>query len=302
MSLPEEHVQYPRRRYGADQDRYDWPRTPRAATWPNGAALACTIVVPLEFHRLDPTGKPFKHPGAMQTAYPDLRHFTTRDYGNRVGAFRLLRALKEAGLTATFPVNAILLERVRPLIDAIVRDGHEIAAYGWEADALHWSSLSIDEERALIAKTRAAFDAAGLKPRAWMSPARQQSFATLDLIREAGFDVCLDWESDCAPLALRTGHGAVVAVSTLNELDDRKLLIDQRQSEAEWRDQILEAARYSVTAADREGAQSFAFTLTPYVTGQPFRIWAVRELLQMLATMPGLWCASASAIADASRP
>jgi peptidoglycan/xylan/chitin deacetylase (PgdA/CDA1 family) len=302
MSLPEEHVQYPRRRYGADQDRYDWPRTPRAATWPNGAALACTIVVPLEFHRLDPAGKPFKHPGAMQTAYPDLRHFTTRDYGNRVGAFRLLRALKEAGLTATFPVNASLLGRVRPLIDAIARDGHEIAAYGWEADALHWSGLSIDDERALIAKTRAAFDAAGLAPRAWMSPARQQSFATLDLIREAGFEVCLDWESDCAPLALRTAHGPIVCVPTLNELDDRKLLIDQRQSESEWRDQIREAAHYSIAAADREGAQSFAFTLTPYVAGQPFRIWAVREILQMLATMSGVWCAPASAVADASRP
>ncbi len=300
MSLPEEHVRYPRRRYGADQDRYDWPRTPRAATWPNGAALACTIVVPLEFHRLDPAGKPFKHPGAMQTAYPDLRHFTTRDYGNRVGAFRLLRALKDAGLTATFPINAILLDRVRPLIDAIVRDGHEIAAYGWEADAIHWSGLPIDEERALIAKTRAAFDAAGLRLRTWMSPARQQSFATLDLIREAGFDVCLDWESDCAPLALRTAHGSIVSVPTLNELDDRKLLIDQRQSETEWRDQIIEAARYSIAAADREGAQSFAFTLTPYVTGQAFRLWAVREALHALATTPGIWCAPASAVADAS--
>ena len=66
----------------------------------------------------------------MVTPFPDLRHFTSRDYGNRVGVFRILKALRERGLTATFALSAALLERAAPLIDAIVNDGHEIAAAG----------------------------------------------------------------------------------------------------------------------------------------------------------------------------
>lgn len=302
MALPPGYLEYPHRKYGMDQDRYAWrpsdKRTPIA--WPNGASLAAMVVVPLEFHMLNPAGKPFKSPGAMVTPYPDLRHFTTRDYGNRVGAFRLLDALKSAGLKATFPINAVLLERVRPLIEAILADGHEIAAYGLDTDHIHWGGLDPAEERRWIAEVRAAFDAAGLKPRTWMSPARQQSFATLDLIAEAGFDVCLDWEQDTVPVRMRTDHGAVAATPLANELDDRALLIDRRQDERTWAAQVLEAADCLKAEAARCGGQMLGFTLTPYVAAQPFRMWAVREILGRLAGDPAVWSATAAEIADAA--
>jgi hypothetical protein len=302
MTLPAEHLTYPHRRYGMDQDRYAWRQSidrPKLA-WPNGKALAVMIVVPLEFHMLNPSGKPFKHPGAMQTPYPDLRHYTTRDYGNRVGAFRVLKALKSAGVMATFAINGRLIDRIKPLIGAILGDGHEIAAYGWDTDAIHWGGIDPDVEKRYVIDTRAAFDAAGLRPRAWLSPARSQSFATPDLIRAAGFDVCLDWEMDHVPVAIRTDHGAISCAPLLNELDDRKLLIDQRQTESEWRDQILAAAALLKEEHARFGGQVLSFTLTPYVIGQPFRIWALRETLNALGADAAVWSAGASAIADAA--
>ena len=227
-----------------DQSLYDWrPATARPkGRWHGDREMAIMIVMPVEWHMLDPSGKPFKHPGAMQTAWPDLRHYTTRDYGPRVGGFRLLRALKEAGLKATVPVNGIALERYRPLVEAALEDGHEIAAHGWSTDAIHHSGLSEGEERALVARAREAFERLGLKPRTWMSPARQQSFRTLSLIAEAGFDVCLDWEQDEVPVVMTTDAGMVHAVPLMNELDDRTLLIDRRQTEDAWIDQVLELA------------------------------------------------------------
>lgn len=300
--LPPDYLAYPRRRYGSDQDRYAWRPAPTrpAVRWPGDRALACLIVVPLERFPLNPSGKPFKHQSAMQTPYPDLRHYTTRDYGNRVGAFRLLDALKAAGLKATVPVNAALLDRVRPLIEAFVADGHEVAAHGWSTDAIHWGGIEPEVEARYFADTRAAFDRAGLTPRTWMSPARQQSFRTLDLIAAHGFDVCLDWEPDEVPVAMTTDAGPVAAVPLYNELDDRTLLVDRRQSEDEWADQVLEAARYLTAGADRSGGRVLSFTLTPYVAGQPFRIQAVRRLLRALAADPQVWSATASEIADAS--
>jgi allantoinase len=302
MTLPADYLAYPHRKHGMDQDRYGWRLSidrPKIA-WPHGKQVAAMIVAPLELHMLNPSGKPFKHPGAMQTPYPDLRHYTTRDYGNRVGAFRILKELKAAGLKATFPINARLLARIKPLIGAILEDGHEIAAHGWDTDSIHFGDIDPDTERKFILDTRAAFDAEGLHPKTWMSPARQQSFATPDLIRAAGFTICLDWEIDNVPVAMRTDHGPLICPPLFNELDDRKLLIDQRQTEAEWRDQILEAAALLNSEHGRFGGQVLGFTLTPYVIGQPFRIWALREMLSKLAADAAIWPATAHDIAQAS--
>ena len=271
--IGDNYLQYPRRRYGADQDRYPWAlaKDRTAAPWPGGRALACMIVVPIEHHMLNPMGKPFKHPGAMVTPYPDLRHYTSRDYGNRVGIFRIFRALA---------------------------DGHEIAAYGLATDHIHWSGLEPGVEESWIAEVRRRFDAAGLAARSWLSPARQQSFATLDLIAAHGFDICLDWESDEVPIAMATAHGPVVAVPLSNELDDRTLLIDRRQTEQSWADQIFEAK--DCLLADGVVGRVLGFTLTPYVAGQPFRQHALRQLLAALGGDARIWSATASEIADAA--
>lgn len=302
MSLPDDYLIYPRRAYGNDQDRYAWRMSadrPKIA-WPDAAAVAVMVVAPIEHHTLTPFDKPFKPPGAMVTPYPDLRHYTTRDYGNRVGVFRILRELKAAGVRATFPVNADQLERLKPLIDAIVDDGHEIAAHGLSADRIHWSGLDRDVEADWIAEVRARFTAAGFSPRAWLSPARQQSFATLDLIAANGFDICLDWEQDTVPVAMRTESNPVTAVPLSNELDDRTLLIDRRQTEDQWANQILEAADYLTSEAPRYGGQVLGFTLTPYVAGLPFRIHALRRMLGVLGADKAVWAATASEIAAAS--
>jgi peptidoglycan/xylan/chitin deacetylase (PgdA/CDA1 family) len=302
MPLPDDYLVYPHRAYGMDQALYPWrPATARAPLiWPGGASVAAMVVVPIEHHSLTPPGKPYKHPGAMVTPYPDLRHYTTRDYGNRIGVFRILEELSRSGVRATFPINAAQLERLAPLVEVIQAAGHEIAAYGLSPEHIHWTGLEAGVEAAWIAQARAAFDRAGLKPRAWLSPARQQSFSTLALIADAGFTTCLDWEQDDTPVTMTTPSGTIAAVPLANELDDRTLLIDRRQTEADWAAQILEARDYLAADAPRFGGRVLGFTLTPYVIGQPFRIFALRQVLQSLAADPAVWTATASEIAHAA--
>lgn len=301
MPLPDDYLIYPHRSYGMDQSLYAWrPATVRAPfDWPGGVKVAGLIVVPIEHHMLNPSGKPFKHPGALVTPYPDLRHYTTRDYGNRVGVFRILDALKSAGLKATFPINAGQLDRLRPLVEAIQAEGHEVAAYGLDTDHIHWGGLDRDIEARWIDEARSRFQAAGLSPTTWMSPARQQSFATLELLAAAGFTVCLDWEADETPLPMTTPGGPILSLPLSNELDDRLLLMDRRQTEDQWADQVLEAQAYLSAGAERFGGRVLGFTLTPYVAGQPFRIAALRRLLAGLAAASGFRAEGASWIADA---
>ncbi|MEM7740562.1 MAG: polysaccharide deacetylase family protein [Pseudomonadota bacterium] len=253
------------------------------------------IVVPIEFFPLNPPSAPFLHPGAMKTPYPDLRHYTTRDYGNRVGVFRILRALEELGLKATFAINALAAERYSPLIKSISDAGHEIAAHGLSTAAIHHDELPVDDERSMIKEVRRRLPDAVT----WMSPARNQSYHTLDLIAEQGFEICLDWESYQTPFSLRAGHTSITGLPLMNELDDFKLLIDRRQHEDEWADQIIEAANFHITDHDRFGAQAFGFTLTPHIIGQPFRIKTMKSVLQQLSALENLEVATAKDVAAA---
>ncbi len=291
LPLPDEYLIYPHRRAGFDNPHYGWDPADRRAplALENGVKAIATIIVPVEFFPLNPPATPFKHPGAMKTPYPDLRHFTVRDYGNRVGIFRLLREFRTRGIKACFAVNAEIAKRYPPLIEAIQADGHEVAAHGVSTAQIHHDGLSEADEASLIATTRAAFPEA----KTWMSPARNQSYRTLALLADAGFEICLDWEADQRPLAFQTSGAAVWALPHYGELGDFKLLIDRSQSEDEWADQIIEAAAYHVAQFETEGAAAMAFTMTPYVAGQPFRIQAVRRVLDALVSLEGLRIATA---------
>lgn len=100
MALPADYLQYPRRTRGMDHDRYEWSilfRRPRVE-WPGGARVALWVVPSIEWFPLDMPATPFRPPGAMERPYPDYWNYTHRDYGNRVGVFRVMQALDRAGL------------------------------------------------------------------------------------------------------------------------------------------------------------------------------------------------------------
>jgi allantoinase len=297
LPLPEDYLVYSKRAYGMDNGRYGWDPADRRAPirLRSGARAMAFMVVPVEFFPLDPPDKPFRHPGAMKTPYPDLRHYTTRDYGNRIGVFRILRALAAEKLSATFAVNVEAADRYPPLVSAIMDGGHEVAAHGVSTAHIHHEGLAEADERALVDRCRATFASATT----WMSPARNESYRTPDLLAESGFQVCLDWEADQRPLKLKTTTAPLTALPVMSELSDFKLMADNQQQADAWADQLLEAAAFHVADYERSGAQCFGFTLTPYIVGQPFRIRSLRRLLSGLAGMDGLEVATAAGVAAA---
>ena len=301
MSLDPSYLKYPNRRPGQDMERHDWRLAkdrPRVDP-PGGEHVAAMAVVVCEHHPIAPKKTPFGHPHGMVTPFPDLRHYTTRDYGNRVGVFRILKAMREREITATFALSADLLDLAPPLVEAILNDGHEIAAAGLNGDAIHHSGLSEIEERERIEAVRERFADAGLTPTVWLSPARQESFNTPDLLTAAGFNAVLDWETDQVPVFMRTRNGTLAALPVLNELDDYKLMVERKQSEDVWTRQLIEAKDYLKSEHERLGAQVLGFTLTPFVSGQPFRITALETLLDALADDSQVLWAGASEIAAA---
>lgn len=304
MSLPADYLQYPRRRYGMDQDWYDWRShfaIPKQA-WPNGARVAIWISTALEFFPLNPTGKPFKAPGSMVTPYPDLRHYTTRDYGNRVGVYRLLRLFSDLGIRGSFAVNAAVAERYPVLIEDVLAGQHELIAHGVDMDRLHHGGLNAVAEGALIDQSLAALKSvSGRSPRGWLSPARSESAQTPQLLAERGIEYLCDFVNDELPYPFRTASGELTAMPMSFELSDRQILLDYHHSEDEYSQQLLDQFERLQSESREYGRRILSVPLTPYITGLPYRIGALRKVLTQLAAQPGVWFATGEQLLDAWR-
>ncbi|MYC53486.1 MAG: polysaccharide deacetylase family protein [Gammaproteobacteria bacterium] len=308
MTLDADHLRYPNRRQGMDHDRYDWSMLAARApiAWPGGAHVALWVNVAVQFFPLDQAGKPFPPPGGMSTPYPDLRHFTLRDYGNRVGIVRCLEALDAFGIRPTFAVNGAVAGRCPTLIERLVARGDEILASSWHMDTVHHGDMDAVAERELVDRTLTTLrERTGQPVEGWVSPAGSQSHRTPDILVEHGVRYMGDWINDELPYAFRTDAGEageIVALPLSLELDDQFLIGASLHSEWEYATQVKDACDYLVAEAAATGrGRLLALSVHPWLLGQPHRIGAFESVLEHLAATRGVWSASASEIVAAWR-
>lgn len=300
MTLDPAYLAYPQRRRGYDHDLYPWSslgdRPP--VQWPDNKAVAVWPCVSLEWFPIVPNDTPFRAPGHMQTAYPDYRHYTARDYGNRVGVYRLLDAFAKVGVTVSFATNAAIAERYPELVADVVAAGHEIIAHSTDMNGTIATGMPIEGERALIA---AALDTlervTGTRPRGWLSIARSESWNTLDLLREAGLRYTCDWVNDELPYRFTNG---LIDLPLNHELSDRQIIAVQQQSAASYAQQMRDAFDWlAQEATEQGGGRILPLHVTPYITALPYRIDAFEALLVDLAARDHAWFATGGAIVDA---
>ncbi|QGN54434.1 polysaccharide deacetylase family protein [Novosphingobium sp. Gsoil 351] len=295
MTLDPAYLEYPKRREGYDHDLYPWSnlhhRPP--VTWPRGS-VAVWVCVSLEWFPITPADAPFRAPGHMQTAYPDYRHYTARDYGNRIGAWRFLDAFARAGVTASFATNAAVAERYPELLRAVLDGGHEVVAHSTDMNGTIDSTLAEADERALIGDAVARLKACGVEPTGWLSLARSQSWRTLDLLHEAGLTYCCDWVNDELPYRFTNG---LIDLPLNHELSDRQMIAVQQQSADVWAQSLEDAFDWLAAEAAREGGgRMLPIHVTPYIMGLPYRIAAFERLLERLTARPEAWFARADEI------
>ncbi len=298
MSVDPAYLDYPRRRHGYDHDLFDWSaiNDRKPIDWPNSKSVAVWVCVSLEWFPIMPSDTPFRAPGHMQTAYPDYRHYTARDYGNRIGVYRLLNAFAKAGIVASFATNSVIAERYPVLVADIVSDGHEIIAHSTDMNGTIATGLTIEDERALIATSldRLGF-ATGSRPQGWLSIARSQSWNTPELLHEAGVRYCCDWVNDELPYRLRNG---LINLPLNHELSDRQIITVQQQSADNYAQSIRDAFDWLALEAKTGGGRMLPLHITPYIIGLPYRIAAFEALLTDLVSRSQAWFATGGQIVD----
>lgn len=290
--ISDDYLKYPRRRYGMDHDRYEWSMLPRREkiVWPNGARVALWVVPALEWFPLDMKGQPFKPPGALQNAYPDLRHYTLRDYGNRVGVFRIMKALDRHGIRASVAVNAAVALRYPALLQEIASRNWEILGHGLDMDHLHFEGMAGEEE--LIQRCLQALP----KVRGWLSPAKSESSRTLELLAAAGIEYVCDWVNDDMPYRMKN---TLHSMPHSADIDDWQILVNNHHDEDEFRDQLVDQFDLLYDESATQGGRIMAISLHPWVIGQPYRIGALESALAHIMRHPGVWPATGAEILDA---
>lgn len=288
--------EYPHRRYGMDHDWYSWQMLAHRAPvqWPNGKHLALWVNVSLQFFPLNQRGKPFPPAGGMTMPYPDLRHYSLRDYGNRVGIYRILEALDRYGIRPTFAINGALAERNPYLMNLLRQRGDEIIAHGWNMDSPHFGGQDIGEEQQQIRSTLTTLRSlSGQKVKGWLSPGKVHSENTPALLAAEGVEYLCDWVNDDMPYPFHTHTGNLWAMPLSTELEDQFILHNNLHSEASYQEQIEDACRFLLGEARESGGRILALNIHPWMLGQPHRIAYLERALEFVTSQAGVFSAPA---------
>jgi len=248
--------------------------------WPNGANLAVYVGLNLEHFAFGEGLGVELAPGGPR---PDVLNYAWREYGNRVGVWRMIDLFDSLSLPCTALLNASLFDHSPEIGDAFARRGDEIAGHG-RTNAERQSVLSEADEQALIAEATDRIAAHfGVRPAGWLGPWIAESHATPDLLKEAGYQYLLDWCHDDRPTWFATRVGPILSVPYPQEVNDIPAIAVRRVGAAEFADMIVDQF-----GEMREQARTqplvMGIALHPYIVGQPFRLRHLRRALTHIAS------------------
>ena len=261
---------------------------------PQGARLALWIVPNIEYYQLSPP--PGKFDAWPRCPHPDIMNYGVRDFGNRVGIWRLLDVLDRRKVRATLSLNIACYEDFPAIMEACEARGYDVMCHGlYNTDYMFDRSEA--GERAYIAECQATFRRlTGRDFTGWFSPVASATLTTSDLVAEAGITYTADFFHDDQPFPIRVRRGSLLSLPysmDVNEGWNLRLNIEAEEFVLSAKDQF---DRLYAESADIPRVMSLA--LHPYVFGQPHRIAHLDRLLGYMLAHDGVWQATGIEIAD----
>ena len=276
--------------------RYDYSAIVRRKpyAWPNGARLAVFVAVNVEQFPFGEGMGPELNPRQPE---PDVLNFGWRDWGNRVGVWRLLELLDEQRVPAAALLNTEIYEHCPEVAAAFRARGDEIVGHG-RTNAERQSEMPEEAERALLHEvTERIRREEGRPPAGWLGPWVSETRATPDLLAELGYRYVLDWMVDDQPVWLRTRAGRILAMPYARPTSDMPMLHGAKLTPSAWADVLIDQVDEMLLQAERQPLV-FNLSLHPYLM-HAFRLRHLRRALAHLSRLgPRLWLARPGDIAD----
>jgi peptidoglycan/xylan/chitin deacetylase (PgdA/CDA1 family) len=273
--------------------------------WPNGARLALIVTINLEFWDLlkdgtDPyyAGGPPVVPDPLPANVADFTNYSWREYGQRVGVWRMIDAFDQAGLAASCTMNAKMGTERRAVVDAVNQRGWELVAHNFEqGDLLTNYAFDPAGEKELILKALNVYEeVVGRKAKGWLSSSLRGTQRTPDVLAEQGLIFFCDYMNDDQPYLIQTPAGPIVATPYSVEMNDFTLFHRRGLTTSD----TLDAFKEQFDELYREGRESgrlMNIGLHPHVAGHPYRIRALRDFLAYAKSFDGVWWATREEVA-----
>ncbi len=284
--MPDHHGRYAYRAITGRPDYY----------WPGGKRLAVYVALGVECYAFGEGMVENLVPGGA--AAHDVLNASWREYGNRVGAWRILDGMNRLGLPLTILMNSAVYQEAPSLAAAFRTSGCEIVAHG-RSNSDTMAGMSEAEERAYIGGVTETIRAAeGKPPAGWASPWIAETPTTPDTLQEAGYRYLLDWCMDDQPIWLNTRGGRLLSVPYSQEINDSSTIIGRMASATTFADMIVD--QFEQLRADSDGQPLvMSVILHSFIAGQPFRLRPIlKALAHIAATRDALWLTTPGAIAD----
>ena len=278
-------------------DRYDHINIHKRKdySWPNGKRLAFYIACNVEHFAFvaglgpDPAHRPGQN----------TRNYAWRDYGIRIGQWRIFELLDELKLPASILLNSSVCYHYPDMIDKIKQRGDDIISHGRSNAEIHPPFWEHDEEQVLRECTQIIEKYTGIRPTGWMGPAALESKTTPDLLKEAGYTHLLDWPVDDQPIWFRTRSGPLLSVPYPVELNDFGTLLARDHTGREFADMIVDQFEEMLSQSDRHPLVC-SIALHGFVVGQPARLRPLRQAITHCAqhrSKDRVWYTTAGEIA-----
>lgn len=280
-----------------ENTRYDYSPliTRKPFKLPNQAKVALWVGINIECFDIGITC--FGGVPAMATVPPNVYDYAVRDYGNRIGIWRLMEVLDKHDIRGSVLLNSEVCGHYPIIVQEGKKRGWEFLGHGITNSVL-LTGLSEVEERQIITTTLDVITkAVGQRPLGWLGPALQESFNTPDILAENGVKYLCDWCCDDQPFPMKVKGGSLVSVPYSVDLNDIPAFITRKLTPR----QFCEMIKDQFDTLYREGtdqARIMCIALHPFLIGMPYRIGWLDKALEYIKDHKDVWLTTSGEIAS----
>jgi allantoinase len=263
--------------------------------WPNGARIAVWVIPNIEHFLFDRPSTSIS--GATAFLKPDVLNYSWRDYGVRVGIWRMMEIMQRYGVRGTVALNSDVCREYPRIIEEGKKLGWEWMGHGITNSTL-LNAQSEAEERQLVGTVVSTITrSVGKAPRGWLSPALSETVHTLDILAEHGIEYVGNWVNDEQPYPMRVKKGSMIAMPYSSELNDIPALLGLHQSPERFGQMICDQFDVLYEDGARTG-RVMSICLHPFLVGHPHRSKYFAKALAHVTSRQEVWLATGSEIVD----
>jgi allantoinase len=280
------------RRAGRYEDSFIFERKP--FKWPGNKTLAVWIAPNVEVWHYDSPAGTGVSPN-VRNIVPDVINYAWREYGMRVGLWRVADSLDAAGVKATVALNSAVAEAHPKALEEMKKRGWEFMGHGI-TNSENLAGLDMEKERQLIQTVLKTIEqATGQKPRGWLGSGLAETYNTLDILAEEGVIYCGDWNNDDQPYPMKVKQGKMFSIPYCMEINDIPLFLRKGYTGEQYFRSVVD--QFDTLYADSaKQPRVMGIPLHPMIVGQPLRIKYLQRALAHIKKHERVWFATGSEI------